>query len=73
MQIKDILDDDMVTDILGHEIELNIISNEHTLQVSKRMEELQSSNGMLDELGSPDLEDFELQKNYEEKEDSPLF
>jgi hypothetical protein len=37
--------------------------------------DLQSSHGILDELGSPrpDLEDLGLLKNYEESEDSPLF
>jgi hypothetical protein len=51
---------------------MNIISDEQAVQVSKRIS-LQSSNGMLDELGSPDFDDFELIKNYEESEDSPLF
>lgn len=32
----------------------------------------QSSNGMLDELGSPDLEEYEFLKNYEESDTSPF-
>lgn len=46
-----------------------IFSDEHTLRKSKiNLEQIEkeSSNGMLDDLGSPDLEDFQFLKNYDE-------
>ena len=59
MQINDILDDEMVNDILSPvPKEINqIFSEEQTLQKSKRIDANYdvSSNGMLDDLNSPDL------------------
>lgn len=77
MQINDILDDEMVADILSPipkgDIDVGkIFSDEQTVQISKKIhfknhQFEESSNGMLDELGSPEMtEQFEFLKNYDE-------
>ena len=74
MQIKDILDDEMVNEILSQIPKgfQRIFSEEQTLQKSKRIDiHDQSSNGMLDELNSPDLpdlEDFKFLKNFDDND-----
>ena len=74
MQIKDILDDEMVNEILSPipKEGCRIFSEEQTLQKSKRIDYIdQSSNGMLDELNSPelpDLEDFKFLKNLDDND-----
>ena len=74
MQIKDILDDEMVNEILSpipKDVQ-RIFSEEQTLQKSKRIDiNDQSSNGMLDDLNSPelpDLEDYRFLKDLDDND-----